>query len=61
MQVVYIFTYFGKVLVIEWEINGLIITWLYTLTKIMQLIALIMKLSYNDFKIWKLVEKNFNG
>ena len=35
MHVVYIFTYFGKVLVIEWEINGLIITWLCTLTKIM--------------------------
>ena len=51
MHFVYIVTYFGQVLVIEWEINSLMIAWLCILTKMMQLIALIMKLSYNDFEI----------
>ena len=42
---------------IEWEINGWIIAWLCTL-KEMEFVALIMRLSYNNFKIWKPVEGN---
>ena len=34
MHFVYINTYLGNMLVIEWEISSLIITWLYTLKKI---------------------------
>ena len=50
MHFVYIVIYLGKMLVIDWKISSLIIVWLCTLKK-MQMITLIMKLSYNDFKI----------
>ena len=36
--------------------SGWMIAWLYTL-KEMYLVALIMRLSWNDFKIWKFVER----
>ena len=57
MHFVYIVTYLSKILVIEREISSLMITWLCVLKK-MQLIALIMKLSYNNFKYEKLIEEN---
>ena len=49
MHFVYIVTYLGNILVIEWESSSLMITWLCVLKK-MQTIVLIMKLSYNNFK-----------
>ena len=33
MHFVYIITYLGNMLIIEWEINSLIIAWLCTLKK----------------------------
>ena len=42
---------------IEWEINGWMIAWLCILKEIW-LVALIMRQSCNDFKIWKLVKGN---
>ena len=33
MHFVYIVTYLGTILVIEWEISGLMITWFYVLKK----------------------------
>ena len=49
---------FSKMLVIEREISSLMITWLFILKK-MWLITLIMKLSYNNFKIWKTCRRKF--
>ena len=49
-HIVYIITDLGNILVIENEISSLMITWLCIL-KNMQLITLIMNLSYNNFKI----------
>ena len=56
MHFFFIVTYLCKILVIEWEINSLMITWLCVLKKI-YLIALIMKLSYIKYE--KLVEGYF--
>ena len=50
MHFVYMVTYLGKMLVIEREISSLMINLLCILKK-MQLIVLIMNLSYNNFKI----------
>ena len=50
MHFIYIVTYLGKMLAIEREISILMIIWLCILKKMWR-ITLIMKLSYNNFKI----------
>ena len=57
MHFVYIVTYLGNMLVIEWEISSLMIDWLYILKKnVTDNIDSEAIKSHNDFKIRKLVK-----